>query len=52
MSLEIIPVDNLDVGVGVVVSLPPFYYGSKQLVHREKNLLTVKTLGYLQLLLD
>jgi hypothetical protein len=29
MSLELIPGDNLDIGVGVVVSLPPVYCGSK-----------------------
>jgi hypothetical protein len=49
--LELILDDGLDIGVGVVVSFPPFCCGSKQLVHREKNLFTVATLGYLQLLL-
>jgi hypothetical protein len=51
-SLELIPVDSLDVGVAVAVSLPLICCSSKQLVCHEKNLLTVKTMGYLQLLLD
>jgi hypothetical protein len=52
MNLELIPVDSLDVGVGVVVSAPPVCYCSKHLVCREKNLLTIGTLGYLQFLLN
>jgi hypothetical protein len=51
-SLELIPGDSLDVGVGVAVSLPLVYCGFEQLVCHEKNFLTVGTLGYLQLLLD
>jgi hypothetical protein len=52
VSLELIPCDSLDVGVGVAVSLPPIRCGSKELVRHKKNLLTVGTLGYLQFLLD
>jgi hypothetical protein len=51
-SLELILGDSLDVGVGVAISLPPVYSGSKYLVRREENLLTIRTLGYLQLLLN
>jgi hypothetical protein len=52
VSLELIPDDSLNVGVGVAVSLPLVCYGFEQLVCREKNLFTVRTLGYLQFLLD
>jgi hypothetical protein len=52
MSLELIPVDSLGIEVGVAISLPLVFCGSKQLVRREKDLITVRTLGYLQLLLD
>jgi hypothetical protein len=52
MSLEHIPGDRLNIGVGDVVSLPPVCCGSKQLVHCEENLLTVRAQGYLQFLLD
>jgi hypothetical protein len=51
-SLELIPLDSLDVGVGVMVSLPLVFCGSKQLVCYEKDIHTVGTVGYLQLLLD
>jgi hypothetical protein len=52
VSFELIPGDGLNIGVGVAVSLPPVCYGSKQLVHCEKHLFTVGTLGYFQLLLN
>jgi hypothetical protein len=51
-SLELILVDSLGMEVGVAISLPLVFCGSKQLVCREKDLITVRTLGYLQLLLD
>jgi hypothetical protein len=50
-SLELILGDSLDVGVRVAISIPPICCGSKYVVRREENLLTVRTWGYLQLLL-
>jgi hypothetical protein len=47
MSLELVPGDSLDVGVGVAVSLPPICCSSKSLVCHEENLLMVRILGYL-----
>jgi hypothetical protein len=47
VSLELIPGDSLDVGVGVAVSLPLVYCSSKQLVRCEQDLLTVVELCYL-----
>jgi hypothetical protein len=52
MSLELIPANSISVEVGVVVSLPPVCCGSKQLVRYKKDLLTVRTQSYLQLLLN
>jgi hypothetical protein len=52
MSLELILANSIGVEVGVAVSLPPVYYGPKQLVHCEKDLPTIGALSYLQLLLD
>jgi hypothetical protein len=51
-SFELILGDGLNIGVGVAVSLPLVCCSSKQLVHHEKHLFTVGTLGYFQLLLD
>jgi hypothetical protein len=51
-SFELIPANIIGVEVGVLVSLPPIYCGSKQLVRCEHDLLTVRALRYLQLLLD
>jgi hypothetical protein len=52
MSLELISANSTSVDIGVAISLPPVCYGSKQLVHYKKDLHTVRTLSYLQLLLD
>jgi hypothetical protein len=52
MSLEVILANSIGVEVGVAVSLPPIHCGSKQLVRREEDLLTVRALSYLQFLLN
>jgi hypothetical protein len=46
VSLEVIAGDSFDIGVSVVVSLPPVSCGPK-LVCREWNLFMVEALGYL-----
>jgi hypothetical protein len=51
-SLELILPNHLGIEVGVAVGLPLVYCSSKQLVCYKENLLTVRTLSYLQLLLD
>jgi hypothetical protein len=47
MSPELIPANTISIEVGVAVSLPPVYCGSKQLVRCEKDLLMVGALSYL-----
>jgi hypothetical protein len=43
-SLALTPASSIDVEVGVAICLPPICCSSKQLVHREKILLIVRTL--------
>jgi hypothetical protein len=45
MSLELIPANDIDVEVGVAVSLSPVCCGSKQLVCYEKDLM-IRALNY------
>jgi hypothetical protein len=46
-SFELILGDGLNIGVGVVVSLPLVCCSSNLLVCCKKNVFTVRTLGYL-----
>jgi hypothetical protein len=52
MSLELVPHDGVDVGMGVAVCLPPVGCHSKELVHGKKNFLTIHALGDHDLLLN
>jgi hypothetical protein len=51
-SLELIPGDGVDVCVGVAVRLPPVGCGSIELVRSKKDLLTIRALGYHELLFN
>jgi hypothetical protein len=42
MSLELVPRDAVDIGMGVGVRLPPVGYRSIELVHGKKNFLTIR----------
>jgi hypothetical protein len=52
MSLELIPRDGVDIGMGVTVRLPPICCRTKELVRGKKNLLTIRALGNHDLLLN
>jgi hypothetical protein len=51
-SLELILGDSLNIGVGVVVGLPPVCCGPEQLLCCEQDLLTLGAMCYLKLLLN
>jgi hypothetical protein len=52
MSLELVPRDGVDIGMSVIVSLPPIYCRTKELVRGKKNLLAIRALGDHELLLN
>jgi hypothetical protein len=51
-SLELVPSDGVDIGVGVTVRLPPICCRTKELVHGKQNLLVIRALGDHELLLN
>jgi hypothetical protein len=44
-SLELIPRDGVDIGMGVIVRLPPICYRTKELVRGKKDLLVIRALA-------
>jgi hypothetical protein len=51
-SLELIPRDGVDIGMGVTVSISPICCRIKKLVRGKKNLLVIRALGDHELLLN
>jgi hypothetical protein len=51
-SLELVPRDGVDIGMGVTVRLPPICCRTKELVHGKNDLLAIHALGDHELLLN